>query len=92
MLINNKEYYPTLHASCTQCETKHRLICQLLIYIRLHQCLRILDVYRKLVASIPFILEWTTSLDTSSRTLFVCRGVGDRGLCPAGFIAHLFAP
>ena len=22
MLINNKEYYPTLHASCTQCEKK----------------------------------------------------------------------
>ena len=38
-----------------------------------------------------FILEWTTSLDTSSSTLFVCRGpgTGDRGLCPAGFIAHL---
>ena len=31
-----------------------------------------------------FILEWTTSLDTSSGTLFVCRG-----LYPAGFIAHL---
>ena len=30
------------------------------------------------------ILEWTTSLDTSSSTLFVCRG-----LYPAGFIAHL---
>ena len=38
------------------------------------------------------ILEWTTSLDTSSRTLFVCRGPRDRALCPAGFIAHLFAP
>ena len=37
------------------------------------------------------LLEWTTSLDTSSSTLFVCRGpgTGDRGLCPAGFIAHL---
>ena len=35
---------------------KHRLICQLLIYSRLHQCLGILDVYRKLVASIPFIM------------------------------------
>ena len=33
---------------------------------------------------ICFILEWTTSLDTSSSTLFVCRG-----LYPAGFIAHL---
>ena len=30
------------------------------------------------------LLEWTTSLDTSSSTLFVCRG-----LYPAGFIAHL---
>ena len=59
MLINNKEYYPTLHASCTQGEKKHRLICQLLIYSRLHQCLRILDVYRKLVASIPFIIQLT---------------------------------
>ena len=45
-----------------------------------------------LVSTGNIILEWTTSLDTSSRTLFVCRGVGDRGLCPAGFIAHLFAP
>ena len=59
MLINNKKkYHPTLHASCTQCE-KHRLICQLLTYSRLHQCLRILDVYRKLVASIPFIIQLT---------------------------------
>ena len=33
---------------------------------------------------VSIILEWTTSLDTSSGTLFVCRG-----LYPAGFIAHL---
>ena len=26
--------------------------------------------------NINIILEWTTSLDTSSRTLFVCRGPG----------------
>ena len=40
--------------------------------------------YSKDVKGGTFILEWTTSLDTSSSTLFVCRG-----LCPAGFIAHL---
>ena len=26
MLINNKEYYPTLHASCTQCEKKTSIV------------------------------------------------------------------
>ena len=41
-------------------------------------------------SKIIILLEWTTSLDTSSSTLFVCRpGTGDRGLYPAGFIAHL---
>ena len=42
------------------------------------------------VYTMRIILEWT-SLDTSSSTLFVCRGpgTGARGLCPAGFIAHL---
>ena len=35
--------------------------------------------YSKDVKGGTFILEWTTSLDTSSSTLFVCRG-----LCPAG--------
>ena len=59
MLINNKKniiqhYMPVVHNV-----KKHRLICQLLIYSRLHQCLRILDVYRKLVASIPFIIQLT---------------------------------
>ena len=35
-----------------------------------------------------FILEWTTSLDTSSSTLFVCRpGTGD--CIQRDFIAHL---
>ena len=28
------------------------------------------------VGTAAFILEWTTSLDTSSSTLFVCRGPG----------------
>ena len=53
-------------------------------YLIIHDDVSVLHI-------IFFILEWTTSLDTSSSTLFVCRGpgTGDRGLCPAGFIAHL---
>ena len=37
------------------------------------------DVTHRAVQSAQavFILEWTTSLDTSSSTLFVCRGGGD---------------
>ena len=59
MLINNKKYHPTLHASCTQCEKTEIDLSTINIYSRLHQCLRILDVYRKLVASIPFIIQLT---------------------------------
>ena len=36
-----------------------------------------LCTYRRPVYNVPaIILEWTTSLDTSSSTLFVCRGPG----------------
>ena len=34
-------------------------------------------VFAGMCVIIGFILEWTTSLDTSSSTLFVCRGGED---------------
>ena len=37
-------------------------------------CIMILCITNAVMT--PLILEWTTSLDTSSSTLFVCRGGG----------------